>query len=109
MDGGVRHTATRVRAFDASEEDRARRDADGEARSNARAMTTTTTNHAPSPSTQEVKKFTQICAKCARHTAIVEDHASGDLICTECGLVIESRIIDECSEWLTFGDWDKDR
>ena len=109
MDGGVRHTATRVRAFDASEEDRARRDADGEARSNARAMTTTTTNHAPSPSTQEVKKFTQICAKFARHTAIVEDHASGDLICTECGLVIESRIIDECSEWRTFGDGDKDR
>tara|TARA_B110000003_G_scaffold271630_1_gene306117 strand:- start:1232 stop:2809 length:1578 start_codon:yes stop_codon:yes gene_type:complete len=109
VDGGVRRTATRVRAFDASEEDRARRDADGEARSNARAMTTTTTNHAPSPSTQEVKKFTQICAKCARHTAIVEDHASGDLICTECGLVIESRIIDECSEWRTFGDGDKDR
>ena len=65
------------------------------------------TSHAPSPSAQEVKKFTQICPKCNTHTPIVEDHASGDLICTECGLVIEQRIIDECSEWRTFGDGDK--
>jgi len=72
-------------------------------------MNTKTTNHAPSPSAQEVKKFTQICPKCATHTPIVEDHSSGDLICTECGLVIESRIIDECSEWRTFGDGDKDK
>ena len=73
------------------------------------AMSAQSVNHAPSPSAQEMKKFTQICPKCATHTAIVEDHASGDLICTECGLVIESRIIDECSEWRTFGDGDKDK
>ena len=72
-------------------------------------MNTQTTSHAPSPSAQEVKKFTQICPKCAVHTPIVEDHSSGDLICTECGLVIEARIIDECSEWRTFGDSDKDK
>jgi len=72
-------------------------------------MNTSSTSHAPSPAAQEVKKFTQICPKCATHTPIVEDHASGDLVCTECGLVIESRIIDECSEWRTFGDGDKDK
>ena len=72
-------------------------------------MNTSSTSHAPSPAAQEVKKFAQICPKCAVHTRIVEDHASGDLVCTECGLVIESRIIDECSEWRTFGDGDKDK
>ena len=61
----------------------------------------------PSPAQQEVKKFSQICPKCKEHTILVEDHAQGDLICTECGLVVESRTIDECSEWRTFSDSDK--
>ena len=61
----------------------------------------------PSPAQQEVKKFSQICPQCKVHTTLVEDHAQGDLICTECGLVVESRTIDECSEWRTFSDSDK--
>lgn len=61
----------------------------------------------PSPAQQEVKKFSQICSQCKVQTTLVEDHAQGDLICTECGLVVESRTIDECSEWRTFSDSDK--
>lgn len=40
-------------------------------------------------------------------TAIIEDHQQGDLVCTECGLVLESRVVDETSEWRTFSDSDK--
>lgn len=62
---------------------------------------------APAPSQQEITKFSQICEKCKVPTAIIEDHQQGDLVCTECGLVLESRVIDESSEWRTFSDSDK--
>lgn len=62
---------------------------------------------APAPSQQEITKFSQICDKCKVPTAIIEDHQQGDLVCTECGLVLESRVIDESSEWRTFSDSDK--
>lgn len=35
---------------------------------------------------------------------MVFDHAAGDTVCSECGLVLESRSIDETSEWRTFAD-----
>mmetsp|Transcript_32163 Transcript_32163/g.57592 ORF Transcript_32163/g.57592 Transcript_32163/m.57592 type:complete len:325 (-) Transcript_32163:134-1108(-) len=38
----------------------------------------------------------------------VEARASGDVICTGCGLVAESHMMDEGSEWRTFADNDKD-
>lgn len=38
----------------------------------------------------------------------VEDHAAGDVVCKGCGLVTESHLIDERSEWRTFSDKDKD-
>lgn len=38
----------------------------------------------------------------------VEDHAAGDIVCRNCGLVVEAHIIDERSEWRTFGDKDKE-
>ena len=62
---------------------------------------------APSPAQQEAAKFSQICRNCAKPTAIIEDHSQGDLVCTECGLVLESRVVDESSEWRTFSDSDK--
>jgi transcription initiation factor TFIIB len=64
---------------------------------------------APSPAQQEAAKFSQICRNCAKPTAIIEDHSQGDLVCTECGLVLESRVVDESSEWRTFSDSDKGR
>lgn len=44
------------------------------------------------------------CTDCKRHTEVVLDHAAGDTVCSECGLVLESRSIDETSEWRTFAD-----
>lgn len=35
---------------------------------------------------------------------MVCDHAAGDTVCSECGLVLESHSIDETSEWRTFTD-----
>lgn len=35
---------------------------------------------------------------------IVEEYRSGDLVCEDCGLVLEERIVDMRSEWRTFAD-----
>ena len=32
------------------------------------------------------------------------DHAAGDMVCRECGLVLEAHSIDETSEWRTFAN-----
>ena len=37
-------------------------------------------------------------------TDLVDDHATGDLVCTECGTVMESHVIDEAPEWRSFDD-----
>ncbi|KIY92485.1 Transcription initiation factor IIB [Monoraphidium neglectum] len=39
---------------------------------------------------------------------MVEVHSEGDIVCKGCGLVVEDHIIDERSEWRTFGDKDKE-
>lgn len=44
------------------------------------------------------------CSDCKRNTEVVFDHAAGDAVCSECGLVLEARTIDETSEWRTFAD-----
>ncbi|KAK4392472.1 Transcription initiation factor IIB-2 [Sesamum angolense] len=44
------------------------------------------------------------CTDCKRNTEVVFDHAAGDTVCSECGLVLEARSIDETSEWRTFAD-----
>ncbi|XP_048491120.1 transcription initiation factor IIB-like [Beta vulgaris subsp. vulgaris] len=44
------------------------------------------------------------CNDCKKHTEVVFDHSSGDTVCSECGLVLESHSIDETSEWRTFAD-----
>ena len=35
---------------------------------------------------------------------LVSDWAAGDVICTDCGLVVQDRVIDVSSEWRTFSD-----
>jgi transcription initiation factor TFIIB len=45
-----------------------------------------------------------VCPDCHRVTEVVVDHAAGDEICSECGLVLESHSIDETSEWRTFSN-----
>ncbi|KAK1256603.1 Transcription initiation factor IIB-2 [Acorus gramineus] len=44
------------------------------------------------------------CTDCKKQTEVVMDHASGDTVCLECGLVLEAHTIDEKSEWRTFAD-----
>ncbi|KAG6411050.1 hypothetical protein SASPL_129124 [Salvia splendens] len=44
------------------------------------------------------------CPDCKKNTEVVCDHAAGDTVCSECGLVLEARSIDETSEWRTFAD-----
>ncbi|MCO5581850.1 hypothetical protein L7F22_035739 [Adiantum nelumboides] len=44
------------------------------------------------------------CPECKKATEVVLDHAAGDTVCKECGLVLEARSIDETSEWRTFAN-----
>ena len=46
--------------------------------------------------------FTHLCREC-RSSNTMEDHHSGDIVCTDCGLVI-GRVIDQGEEWRTFAD-----
>jgi len=50
-----------------------------------------------------------ICPFCKAINGFVEDTKSGDIVCTECGLVLSERIIDLGSEWRNFSESDKDR
>ncbi|XP_010934192.1 transcription initiation factor IIB isoform X2 [Elaeis guineensis] len=44
------------------------------------------------------------CPDCKRSTEVVFDHSAGDMVCSECGLVLEAHSIDETSEWRTFAN-----
>ncbi|KAF3636479.1 Transcription initiation factor IIB [Capsicum annuum] len=44
------------------------------------------------------------CTDCKKSTEVVFDHSAGDMVCSECGLVLESHSIDETSEWRTFAN-----
>lgn len=49
-----------------------------------------------------------ICKDCREDPPdLYEDHASGDLICANCGLVLQQRSIDQSSEWRTFSNDDQ--
>lgn len=49
-----------------------------------------------------------ICKDCREDPPdIVDDHTSGDLICGNCGLVLQERVIDQSSEWRTFSNDDQ--
>ena len=49
-----------------------------------------------------------ICKECREDPPdLVEDHASGDLLCGSCGLVLQQRTIDQSSEWRTFSNDDQ--
>jgi transcription initiation factor TFIIB len=47
-----------------------------------------------------------VCKPCFKQgrgvTKVVVDHTMGDLICTSCGLVLASQLIDESQEWRNF-------
>ncbi len=43
---------------------------------------------------------------CQQHpdAPMIEDYRAGDMICSECGLVVGDRVIDVGSEWRTFSN-----
>ncbi|KAG0625566.1 hypothetical protein M758_2G065400 [Ceratodon purpureus] len=45
-----------------------------------------------------------ICPECRKATEVMVDYAAGDMVCPECGLVLEQHSIHESSEWRTFSD-----
>lgn len=47
-----------------------------------------------------------MCPEC-KDNNITEEFSSGDMICTDCGLVLGGRIIDTRSEWRTFSNDDQ--
>jgi len=47
--------------------------------------------------------FRLLCPDCQNAVPnLVEDYASGDVICRDCGSVLMARVIDTHSEWRTF-------
>ncbi|KAK9930704.1 hypothetical protein M0R45_027733 [Rubus argutus] len=46
------------------------------------------------------------CSDCCFQTDVVFDHSTGNAVCSNCGLVLESRSIDETSEWRTLANDD---
>ncbi|XP_026459882.1 transcription initiation factor IIB-2-like [Papaver somniferum] len=44
------------------------------------------------------------CSGCKKSTIVVFDRSAGDMICMECGLVLESHYIDDTAEWRIFVD-----
>lgn len=52
--------------------------------------------------------YKMICKDCQEDPPqLWEDHASGDIICANCGLVLAQRTIDMSSEWRTFSNDDQ--
>lgn len=48
-----------------------------------------------------------ICSDCGETKNIIEDHRNGYNVCGKCGCVLGDRLIDEGSEWRSFGDSNK--
>lgn len=45
-----------------------------------------------------------MCCYAHPDAALIEDYRAGDMICSECGLVVGDRVIDVGSEWRTFSN-----
>ncbi|CAF1041879.1 unnamed protein product [Rotaria sp. Silwood1] len=52
-----------------------------------------------------MSRYMQVLA-CRFHptSELIEDYRAGDMICSQCGLVVGERMIDVSSEWRDFGD-----
>jgi len=49
-----------------------------------------------------------MCPDCRENSQLIEQFASGDIVCNNCGLVLGDRVIDTRSEWRTFADSEGD-
>lgn len=48
------------------------------------------------------KKKDEICPNCRRMNTLRTDHARGEVVCKECRVVAEDRLVDQTSEWRNF-------
>lgn len=48
------------------------------------------------------KKKDEICPNCRRINTLRTDHARGEVVCKECRVVVEDRLVDQTSEWRNF-------
>ncbi|GAU93524.1 hypothetical protein RvY_05450 [Ramazzottius varieornatus] len=46
----------------------------------------------------------RVCCKSHPDARMIDDYASGNLVCSQCGLVVGDRLVDPGSEWRNFGD-----
>lgn len=46
----------------------------------------------------------KVCCYSHPEAPLIEDYRAGDMICSECGLVVGDRVIDVGSEWRTFSN-----
>ena len=44
----------------------------------------------------------EICEKCQAKNSFIEDYVQGNVVCTNCGLILEENIIDDKYEKRTF-------
>merc|ERR1712156_465462 len=57
--------------------------------------------------TQLIKMSSKIHCRAHPSAHLIEDHRAGDIICSDCGLVVGDRVIDVSSEWRTFASGEK--
>lgn len=55
------------------------------------------------------KENNVVCPECSNETNIISDFNTGDLICGDCGLVINEKIIDQGPEWRAFSMDERDK
>ena len=46
--------------------------------------------------------YQEVCCRYHPDSFLIEDYSAGDQICSECGLVVGSRVIDVSAEWRSF-------
>ena len=49
-----------------------------------------------------LKRKDEICPSCRKINSLRTDHARGEVVCKECRIVVEDRLIDQSSEWRNF-------
>lgn len=52
---------------------------------------------------QKIKAMEEMCPECKQRGTIVTDITNGNRVCQACGVVQETNLIDETSEWRNFG------
>lgn len=61
------------------------------------------------PTFTEARDVKLVCPECRIDPPnLIEEYSSGDLVCSDCGMVVGDKIVDTRSEWRTFANEDGD-